>query len=232
MTRRSCMVGVTLLAGIVAAAVLAGCPTTTTPGAQTRLTVMTIDSDQVAAQMLQAVTPPDGLPEDAAEVIVHIDEIRLVPAGEEQEGQAQALQDEEMPPPDEELESTPIRIPVNPPDGLDLDLLTLSDTPIELAEGTVPAGEYAVFGLIVSSGEIRFTDPNQDPEPLKVPSGGQAGLRVQQHFTLSEGAQTITLDWNSDQTIHRTGEGTWIIRPTSLRLLDATGQEVPQEPPA
>lgn len=195
-----------LAAGIVAAFSILGSPTGGTTGAQTSLRVATMDSSQAGAAARQA-QPLQGLPADALTAEIHVTGIRLVPA-------TQA----------DQQEPAPFVIPVN----LDLDLLTLSSTPIDLTQATVFAGDYSSFGLIVTSGEITF--PDRLAETLVIPSGGQVGLRFQGTFTLPEGVATVTLDWNTNQSIHRTGQGRWIIRPTSLRFLNATGQEVEQEP--
>ncbi len=115
---------------------------------------------------------------------------------------------------------------------LQIDLLDLGvDGIIVINEVDIGEGNFSQIRIIVEAPEedqVPPTNPNTyviidgDPteHPLFVPSGAQSGLKV--HLTpileleLGESFE-ITLDFNSMQSIHKTGSNDrYIIRPTSM----------------
>jgi Domain of unknown function (DUF4382) len=96
-----------------------------------------------------------------------------------------------------------------------IDLLNLRT--FTLAEAEIPVGDYQSIGLIVTSAEIQLADGSV--KPVKVPSGPQTGLKLNIDFPIRDGFDTLLeLDWNTGNSVHRTGNGKWMLRPTALKV--------------
>jgi len=132
---------------------------------------------------------------DAVALRVVIDEVRLISA-------------------DGPTESIPVATQ-------EIDLLNLET--FTLAEAEVPLGDYKQIGLIVTSAEIELADGSV--ESVTVPSGAQTGLKLNIDFAVADGYDTVLeLDWNTGNSVHQTGNGKWILRPTALKVTNVAQQ--------
>lgn len=105
-----------------------------------------------------------------------------------------------------------------------IDLLDPNPVTYTVAEADLPPGDYVKLELIVASAEIEF--PDGSVEPVTVPSGAQTGLKLPIQFTVSDGYDTVLeLDWNTGNSVHCTGNGEWMLRPTALTVTDISQQE-------
>ena len=103
-----------------------------------------------------------------------------------------------------------------------IDLLKLGTYTV--AQADLPPGDYVKLELIVASAEIEF--PDGSIKPVTVPSGAQTGLKLPIQFTISDGYNTVLqLDWNTGNSVHCTGNGEWMLRPTALMVTNISQQE-------
>lgn len=87
-----------------------------------------------------------------------------------------------------------------------------------LALGNVPVGHYDQIRLRLGDGSNVVV--NGVTFPLTVPSGLTSGLKLIGSFDVVEGQdRQLTLDFNAAQSIHTTGTGAYILRPT-VRLIE------------
>ena len=103
-----------------------------------------------------------------------------------------------------------------------IDLLQYTDGNIfALADSTLPAGQYTQFRLLLGEGGNVVVDG--ETFPLIVPSGMQTGVKIGHDFTLgSDGIFEVTLDFDADQSVHRTGQGQYMLRPV-IRVIASSG---------
>lgn len=96
------------------------------------------------------------------------------------------------------------------------DLLQMQGQQIELGSiASLPEGTYTQIGLLVASANVVLDDGTT--EAVKVPSGGQTGLKINVIFTVaSDQSTTLLLDFRSGRSFHRTGAGVWILNPTVI----------------
>ncbi len=140
-----------------------------------------------------------GIPLNAATLEVTIDQIRAIPDG-----------------------GPPVRRSFDPP--IVIDLMTLSPT-FTVWDDDLPPGEYVKLELIVSSAQMTFDD-DTDPVPVTVPSGPQTGLKFPIQFTIANGIHTtLVLDWNTGNSLHQTGNGVWMLRPTAMTVTEIQTQD-------
>jgi len=140
-----------------------------------------------------------GIPLNAATLEVTIDQIRAIPEG-----------------------GPPVRRSFDPP--IVIDLMSLSPT-FTVWDEDLPPGEYVKLELIVSSAQMTFDD-GTDPVPVTVPSGPQTGLKFPIKFTIANGIHTtLVLDWNTGNSLHQTGNGVWMLRPTAMTVTEIQTQE-------
>lgn len=104
------------------------------------------------------------------------------------------------------------------------DLKKLEDAQDVLGTGTLPAGHYTQVRLVVSSAVIYFDNaaaggpcapsiaaPAGESATLEIPSGE---VKLNRQFEVdSDGATTMLLDFDGDESIHETGNGRFIMRP-------------------
>ncbi|MHB8622370.1 MAG: DUF4382 domain-containing protein [Sulfuricaulis sp.] len=120
------------------------------------------------------------------------------------------------------LSTTACTTPVVPQQ-LDLLALTggLSDTLLD--NYTLPAGHYDWIRLMVDTGgslDSYVVDVNGDHE-LTIPSGDETGLKLNRGFDVAQGGDAdFTLDFDLRKSIHVTGAGDYMLRPT-LRMVDS-----------
>ena len=105
-----------------------------------------------------------------------------------------------------------------------IDLLQLTGTPILISQATLPAGLYTQFRLILSSapGANQVLIDGQDYE-LTVPSGAQTGIKlIGGPFDFTSGVYYLVIDFQAGSSIHQTGQGAWIMRPTVTAYVQDT----------
>jgi len=130
-------------------------------------------------------------------------------------------------------EGEPIRIDLPDDNGdgeADPETITLTDLTggqriVLLDSATVPAGDYAWIRLNVNAehdgieDSIITLEDGSKPE-LRIPSGPQTGLKLVGGVTVPEGdAADVTIDFDLRKSVHETGNGKFIMRPT-LRLVN------------
>lgn len=94
-----------------------------------------------------------------------------------------------------------------------VDLLQLSGgNSVLLAEGFLPAGHYEQIRLMLGQNNSVVVD--SVAYPLDIPSSARSGLKLNHGFRIEEGAiYAVTLDFDADRSIHRTGAGQYKMRP-------------------
>jgi len=112
------------------------------------------------------------------------------------------------------------------------DLLTLQDGNFDLlAQSELDTGKYTQIRLKITD----EMDENDEPKTyvmvegikhvLTVPSGTQSGLKLTHGFTIeSDNETTLFVDFDADKSVHQTGAGDYMLKPT-ITVLD----ELPQE---
>ncbi|MHB8667817.1 MAG: DUF4382 domain-containing protein [Burkholderiales bacterium] len=106
-----------------------------------------------------------------------------------------------------------------------LDLLALNGglTGLLLDTYTLPAGRYDWIRLMVDTGgtlDSYVADSTGDHE-LTIPSGAETGLKLNRGFDVAaDGHADFTVDFDLSKSIHVTGTGEYMLRPT-LRLVDS-----------
>ena len=86
--------------------------------------------------------------------------------------------------------------------------------------GLVPAGHYNEVRLLLGEGSTITVDGVI--EPLTVPSGMSSGYKIKGDFTVPEGGTVvILLDFDAARSIHQTGNGRWMLRPTVKLMVGA-----------
>ena len=106
-----------------------------------------------------------------------------------------------------------------------IDLLALSGglTDVLLDTYTLPAGHYNWIRLMVDTGgslDSYLVDATGDHE-LTIPSGAETGLKMNRGFNVAAGGHAdFTVDFDLPKSIHVTGTGEYMMRPT-LRLVNS-----------
>ena len=166
-----------------------------------------VDSGTDGAGVVQtsaAVVPSagiQGVPTDAVALRVTIGQIRVIPVG-----------------------APPIRLDM--PANTVIDILNLGSW--SLLEKDLPPGDYEKLELIVASAELEL--PGAIVLPVVVPSGAQTGLKLPIAFSISDGYNTVlALDWNTDNSVHCTGNGQWKLQPMCLIVMEITQPETVDE---
>lgn len=158
-----------------------------------------IDSSAGSRGLVGTRAGSQGIPPNAATLEVTIDQIRAIPDG-----------------------GPPVRRSFDPP--IVIDLMSLSPT-FTVWDDDLPPGNYVKLELIVSSAQMTFND-GSGPVPVTVPSGPQTGLKFPIKFTIANGIHTtLVLDWNTGNSLHQTGNGVWMLRPTAMTVTEITTQE-------
>jgi hypothetical protein len=102
-----------------------------------------------------------------------------------------------------------------------VNLLELTDgNHCVLADTTLPAGHYSQIRLILGDGNNVVVDG--ETHDLRIPSSGQSGLKLIHGFTIEDGTvYGMTLDFDADRSIHRTGNGQYMMRPVIRLMVNA-----------
>jgi hypothetical protein len=111
-----------------------------------------------------------------------------------------------------------------PPVTKQLDLLALNGglTDVLLDSYTLPAGHYNWIRLMIDSDPsyTYLVDATGDHE-LTIPSDAETGLKMNRGFDVAAGGHAdFTVDFDLPKSIHVTGTGEYMMRPT-LRLVDS-----------
>jgi len=94
-----------------------------------------------------------------------------------------------------------------------------------LADSTLPAGRYTQVRLMLGEGNTVVVDG--EAHDLDVPSGGQSGLKLNHPFDIVDGeTYAVTLDFDADRSVHRTGNGQYKLRPVIRLIVDALGGSI------
>lgn len=89
-----------------------------------------------------------------------------------------------------------------------------------LADTTLAAGHYTQVRLIL--GENNNVVVDGVTHDLRIPSSGQSGLKLIHGFTIEDGTvYAMTLDFDADRSVHRTGNGQYIMKPTIRLVVNA-----------
>lgn len=101
-----------------------------------------------------------------------------------------------------------------------VDLLTLTNgNHTVLADSTLPAGHYTQVRLLLGDGNTVVVDG--ETFDLDVPSGSQSGLKLNHPFDIEDGmVYSVTLDFDADRSIHRTGAGQYKLKPVMRLMVD------------
>lgn len=109
------------------------------------------------------------------------------------------------------------------PKQLDLMALTGGENALLLDGIELSAGKYSWIRLLVD------TDADEDSyivldaggeHELTIPSGSETGLKLNRGFTVAAGgASDFTIDFDLRKSVHETGSGEYVLRPT-LRIVD------------
>jgi hypothetical protein len=106
----------------------------------------------------------------------------------------------------------------NNPDGVRYDLLELVDNAALVGVKELQPDLYTQIRLILGeSNEVCIDTGNDEGEylPLTVPSGEQTGIKLTGNFELISGGKVkILLDFDARKSIHVTGEGDYVLKPT------------------
>lgn len=87
---------------------------------------------------------------------------------------------------------------------------------------TVAAGDYSWIRLTLDESSTYIEPAAGGRYPLTIPSGAQTGLKLNNSFTLaSDGDLAYTIDFDLRKSVHLTGTGEYIMRPT-LRMVKDT----------
>jgi hypothetical protein len=150
-----------------------------------------------------------------AKVVVTIQEIRAVPAGEGSADTGPGL---------------PLIATLTPP--VAVDVLSLQFAQQVLGSALVPAGSYEQIRLVLApnvagSDPVNYVTLPSDPTtkiPLTTPSGQESGLKIVGNFTVEAGKiNAIVLDFNPDKAIVVTGGGKHLLKPTGIRVVQVPG---------
>lgn len=93
-----------------------------------------------------------------------------------------------------------------------INLLELSDADTLLAEAELGEGHYSQIRLIL--GDNSEIVVNGETHPLTVPSGQQSGYKIKLGEDLNSGQELdITIEFDSDKSVHVTGNGKYMLKP-------------------
>jgi hypothetical protein len=88
-----------------------------------------------------------------------------------------------------------------------------------LADGEVPAGHYTQVRLHLADGSNVVV--NGTTYPLKVPSGMESGYKLIGAFDVpAGGAVDLTVDFDAARSVHRTGNGKYMLQPTCRLIVN------------
>jgi len=91
-------------------------------------------------------------------------------------------------------------------------------TPFRLLPVEVPAGNISQVRLHLLNAQLVFNDGTPTAD-VKVPSGSTSGLKIDVNQSVPKGGTLeIKLDFDAAQSIHKLGNGTYLMQPV-IRVL-------------
>lgn len=158
-------------------------------------------------------------PDTVASLVIRVTDIEFLPADEDDNG--------------ENGEDTGGWISLALEDTIELDLVALpteGESPLVIAAGTVPVGDYMNVRLFVDSAAITFTGPislgaaitfdGGVPHAVTIPSEDQTGIKTDASFSVTEDTEgnvtDVTLLFSAGSTFQNvalTGNGMVILAP-------------------
>lgn len=105
-----------------------------------------------------------------------------------------------------------------------INLLDLSDADTLLAEAELDEGHYSQIRLILGDNSEIVVDG--ETYPLTVPSGQQSGYKIKLGEDLNSGQEMdVTIEFDSDKSIHVTGNGKYMLKPVLKAFDGRNGEE-------
>lgn len=123
-------------------------------------------------------------------------------------------------------------IAMNAPAPLEVDLLALQASVLDLGLAKLPAGTVTQIRLLVAKDANNRVVVSGVESPLKVPSGYESGIKIKGPWQIASCEKaTVTIDFDGLQSLtHPTGSNTeWILRPV-IRVKKAESAPVACEP--
>lgn len=104
-----------------------------------------------------------------------------------------------------------------------LDLVNDKDT--LLTDADIQAGKIEQIRLVLGSNNYVIVDGKK--EMLNTPSAQQSGLKINIHQQLNEGiAYKLLLDFDVAKSVHQTGNGKYMLKPTIRAVMQAQGGSI------
>ncbi|HUP11167.1 MAG TPA: DUF4382 domain-containing protein [Niastella sp.] len=104
-----------------------------------------------------------------------------------------------------------------------LDLVNDKDT--MLADASIPSGRVQQIRLVL--GNENYVKINGQMIKLQTPSAQQSGLKLNIHQDVVEGVTyKLLLDFDVAKSVHESGNGSYILKPTIRTLLQAIGGNI------
>jgi hypothetical protein len=106
------------------------------------------------------------------------------------------------------------------------DLLTLvNNKDTLLADAQIQTGRIQQIRLIL--GSENFVKVNDQIIKLETPSAQQSGLKINIHQEVTEGVlYKLTLDFDVAKSIHKTGNGRYMLKPVIRAMVEAAGGSI------
>ena len=97
-----------------------------------------------------------------------------------------------------------------------IDLLTLQNSTMLMAENKVPAGDYQFIRVELDQSRSNVIDKlTGETLPLKIPS---EEIKVTGGFVVPAGGATnIVLDFDADKSLVKLGNGNWLLKPVIVK---------------
>jgi len=97
-----------------------------------------------------------------------------------------------------------------------IDLLTLQNSTMLMAENKVPAGDYQFIRVELDQSRSNVIDKSTgETLPLKIPS---EEIKVTGGFDVPAGGATnIVLDFDADKSLVKLGNGNWLLKPVIVK---------------
>ena len=104
------------------------------------------------------------------------------------------------------------------------DLIELKDKSILLSEEELAIGKYTQIRLFVIYASVDI-ELGESGVPVQIPSNLQTGLKLIHPFEIVEGETTeLTIDFNSEKSIVKTGNGSYKLKPVIKVVTVSTGE--------
>ncbi|MBU4313231.1 MAG: DUF4382 domain-containing protein [Actinobacteria bacterium] len=106
----------------------------------------------------------------------------------------------------------------------EFDLITLQDVSELLVDEFFEVGKYTQIRLFVIYASVDI-ELGESGVPVQIPSNLQTGLKLIHPFEIVEGETTeLTIDFNSEKSIVKTGNGSYKLKPVIKVVTVSTGE--------